>query len=96
MRSCIYSYYVRIRPQLNGINSIHREDCPFLPDFNDRIYLGKFSSYHDAVRKARCYFPEVNLCKFCISETISQEVKILTGHGRSYHGYSLLELPVKN
>jgi hypothetical protein len=60
------AYYVRIRPQLNGRNIVHRNGCPFLPDVGDRIYLGEFSTPLMSLMMARLYFPEVSFCMFCI------------------------------
>jgi hypothetical protein len=62
------SYYVRIKPQFNGTNSVHREDCPFLPDIENRIYLGEFNSGEEAFMRAKLYFPEASGCYFCSKE----------------------------
>ena len=59
------SYYVRIQPQLNGINAVHKDDCPFLPSPGGRIYLGEFDNCSDAVKEAKKIFPQVSGCSFC-------------------------------
>jgi hypothetical protein len=73
MRRISSSYYVRIKPQLNGKNAVHREDCPFLPGIGERIYLGEFSNSQEALRMARLYYPTASLCYFC--SALSRESK---------------------
>lgn len=63
------SYYVRIRPQLNGTNAMHKDDCPFLPDIENRLYLGEFRSCEEAFTEAKFYFPEASGCYFCATES---------------------------
>lgn len=63
------SYYVRIKPQLIGTNSVHKEGCPFLPDIKDRIYIGEYCSGSAALRDAKLYFSEVSCCCFCDRES---------------------------
>ncbi len=72
------SYYVRIKPQLNGTNAVHKEDCPFLPDIENRIYLGEFISGSDAVWRAKLHFPDVCACYFCSREYVHLKYEIIT------------------
>jgi hypothetical protein len=68
MEVTMESYYVRIKQQSFGYNSVHKEDCFFLPNIEDRKYLGEFNSCKKAVRLAKSYFPEVTGCIFCCEE----------------------------
>jgi hypothetical protein len=44
---------------------VHEENCPFLPEENDRLYLGNYNSGHDAISAARKIIPKANLCYYC-------------------------------
>ena len=61
-------YYVNKKAQENGDHEVHKESCDYLPNINNRKYLGLFSNCHDAVKKAREYHPQVDGCKFCSEE----------------------------
>jgi len=79
------SYYVRIKPQLNGTNAIHKDDCPFLPSIENRIYLGEFNNCHDAVRKAEMYFPQASGCSFCLTEHTYTREKVIHDWGVTFY-----------
>lgn len=64
----VSKYYVAIRPQTNEQHAVHKENCPFLPDENKRIYLGMFSSGQAAIRIGQIYFDRTNSCPFCSKE----------------------------
>lgn len=68
-------YYVGIRPQTNEHHAVHREDCPFLPDEEKRIYLGMFNSAQDAIIEGQLYFDRTNSCLFCLKEHQQEEKK---------------------
>jgi hypothetical protein len=78
MKTFMKSYYVRIKPQLNGTYAVHREDCPFLPSKENRIYLGKYSSCFEALKHAKMYFREATGCYFCTTQTLMTKNKIIT------------------
>ena len=63
-------YYVRVKPQLTGFNAVHKENCPFIQDLNKKIYLGEFSSCHEAIGEAKKYFLQPKGCLFCANERI--------------------------
>jgi len=65
-------YYVRIKPQLNGFNAVHKENCPFLQDSNKKLYLGEYSSSNEAIMEAKGYFPKSKGCLFCTSERVTE------------------------
>lgn len=58
-------YYVNTNAQSTGEHEVHTEDCVFLPDANNRIYLGFFDNCHDAIKKAEEYYINVDGCKYC-------------------------------
>jgi len=64
----VAKYYVAVRPRTNENHAIHKEDCPFLPDDDKRIYLGDYNSGRDAVREAKKYFIKTDSCQFCSKE----------------------------
>lgn len=70
----IARYYVTIRPQTNEHHTVHKEDCPFLPDDNKRIYLGTFGSVEDAVIEGRKYFIKSNSCLFCSKDDHEEKI----------------------
>ena len=64
----ISKYYVAIRPQTNEHHAVHKEGCPFLPDYKKRIYLGAFNLDRNAVREGQRHFNKTNSCLFCLKE----------------------------
>ncbi|MGD0343070.1 MAG: hypothetical protein ABSA76_15325 [Bacteroidales bacterium] len=66
-------YYVAIRPQTNEHHAVHKEDCPFLPDDEKRIYLGMFGSGMDAIEEGQRHFPRTTICRFCLKEHLSEK-----------------------
>jgi hypothetical protein len=66
------SYYVNKNAQPNGDHEVHVTGCSFMPDGNNRIYLGEHSSCQSAVRKAKEMFRQVNGCFYCARECHTQ------------------------
>lgn len=58
-------YYVNENAQSNGDHEVHREGCNWLPDPDNRVYLGTFSSCSPAVREAKKKYARSNGCYFC-------------------------------
>lgn len=58
-------YYVNKNAQLTGEHEVHKSGCSYMPDINNRIYLGSFSNCQDAVREARKYYSKVDGCYYC-------------------------------
>ena len=79
------SYYVRIKPQLNGTYAVHKKNCPFLPPAGNRLYLGEFNNCYDAVCKARQYFSEAENCYFCSRESIYSRQRIVNDWGITFY-----------
>lgn len=61
-------YYVNKNGQSNGDHEVHRESCSWLPETENRIYLGYYDNCKDAVKKAREYYSKVNGCYYCSNE----------------------------
>ena len=61
-------YYVDREEQENGYHEVHTADCDYLPDSNDRLYLGPFTTGNEAVRAAKKYYLKTNGCPFCSPE----------------------------
>ena len=58
-------YYVNKNAQTNGDHEVHKDGCKFLPNAENRIYLGLFSSCAPAVREAKRHYTQSNGCYFC-------------------------------
>ncbi len=58
-------YYVNKNAQDNGDHEVHTSDCTFLPNQENRLYLGDFSNCYEAVREAKKHYYQSNGCKFC-------------------------------
>jgi hypothetical protein len=58
-------YYVNKNAQSTGEHEVHKNTCSHLPDTNNRIGLGYFSSCAEALRKANEYYTEVDGCYYC-------------------------------
>jgi hypothetical protein len=65
-------YFVAVRPQTNDYHSLHKEGCPFIPENENRIYLGEFGSGMDALKDSQQIFKNTKCCIFC-----SKEIKVL-------------------
>lgn len=61
-------YYVNKNVQANGDHEVHESGCLYMPDDENRIYLGDFSNCHAAVREAKRYYPQSNGCYYCSIE----------------------------
>lgn len=58
-------YYVNKNGQANGDHEVHVLTCAFVPNPENRIYLGDFSSCGPAVREARKHYAKSNGCYYC-------------------------------
>lgn len=61
----MYKYYVNKNAQSNGDHEVHKESCSYLPNLENRIYLGVFSNCSDAVNAAKSHYSKVNGCYYC-------------------------------
>lgn len=62
-------FYVNKYAQPTGEHEVHRFNCAWLPDAENRIYLGDFSISQAAVKEARKYYSCVDGCKHCCPES---------------------------
>ena len=62
-------FYVNKNAHPNGDHEVHRSTCAWLPDVENRIYLGDFATSQAAVREARKYYTRVDGCCFCCPES---------------------------
>lgn len=62
------SYYVNKNAQSNGDHEVHKDGCSWLPDLENRQYLGAFSSCHGAVAEAKKYYNQVDGCYHCSND----------------------------
>jgi hypothetical protein len=58
-------YYVNKNAQSTGEHEVHEDGCSYLPEPENRQYLGVFSNCKDAVREAKNYYDNVDGCYFC-------------------------------
>jgi hypothetical protein len=61
-------YYVNKNAQSNGDHEVHRTGCSYMPEVNNRIYLGDFSNCKDAVKEAKKHYSQSNGCYYCSNE----------------------------
>ena len=59
------NYYVNKNAQANGDHEVHKSNCSFLPDTDNRMYLGDFTNCHDAVAAAKKHYPQSDGCYYC-------------------------------
>jgi hypothetical protein len=59
-------YYVNKNAQDNGDHEVHKDGCSYMPEPENRKYLGEFSNCHDAVREAKRHYQMTssNVCEF--------------------------------
>lgn len=62
------NYYVNKNAQANGDHEVHKSDCSFLPDKDNRIYLGDFTNCRDAVAAAKKHYHQSDGCYYCSPE----------------------------
>jgi len=58
-------YYVNKNRQTNGDHEVHKSGCSYLPDAENRLYLGYFSTCAEAVREAKKTYSQSNGCYYC-------------------------------
>lgn len=58
-------YYVNKNVQSNGDHEVHTLKCTWLPNQDNRIYLGDFTNCRDAVLEAKKYYTHSNGCYHC-------------------------------
>ncbi|HJV50869.1 MAG TPA: hypothetical protein VJ652_05405 [Noviherbaspirillum sp.] len=61
-------YYVEKQEKANGAHEIHVPRCTYLPEADDRIYLGTFTNCADALRAAQTHYDKAASCRWCCKE----------------------------
>ncbi len=63
-------FYVNRNAQTNGDHEVHCATCSWLPDADNRIYLGDFATSQQAVVESkRKYYRQSNGCYHCCPES---------------------------
>lgn len=62
------SYYVNKSAPSTGEHEVHTSDCNYIPEPENRTYLGKFDTCQDAINKAKEYYINVDGCYYCARE----------------------------
>ena len=65
-------YYVNKNAQSNGDHEVHTQGCSFMPEEENRIYLGNFDNCAKAVAAAKQYYSQVNGCYYCANACHTQ------------------------
>jgi hypothetical protein len=71
-------YFINTSPRINGSHTVHRLQCPFLPEPRRRVLLGVFQSSQEAVKEGRGYFRRADNCPFCLKEHNEMKRRIFT------------------
>ncbi|NLI37124.1 MAG: hypothetical protein GX416_11520 [Bacteroidales bacterium] len=58
-------YYVNRHDQETGEHEVHTGSCRYLPEPENRIYLGYFSNCKEALEEAKKYYSDVDGCYYC-------------------------------
>ncbi|CAM4040721.1 hypothetical protein FLSI110296_10545 [Flavobacterium sinopsychrotolerans] len=61
-------FYVNKNAQPNGDHEVHTEDCSYLPNSDNRKYLGEYSNCKPAVAEAKKTYPKSNGCRKCSNQ----------------------------
>jgi hypothetical protein len=70
-------FYVDVKSRTNNYHLVHKEGCPFLPEKENRIYLGVNTSADNALGEARSYFNKSECCRFCMKEERSTKKELI-------------------
>lgn len=65
-------YYVNKNAQNNGDHEVHKEGCSYLPEPQNRTFLGEFDNCRDAVRESKKHYKQTNGCFYCSLECHTQ------------------------
>jgi len=62
-------YFVTKNNKENDDCEVHKNNCFYLPTEENRISLGFFYNYFDAIKKAKKYYALVRVCSHCSCES---------------------------
>jgi hypothetical protein len=71
-------YFISTSPRIGGSHTVHRLQCPFLPEPGRRVFLGFFQSPRVAVRAGRSYFRRADGCPFCFKAVNEMKKPVYT------------------
>ncbi len=66
-------YFLSQKPLGENRYYLHSGECPFLPEPEKRIYLGRFRSSGEAAAAATKQNAEFTFCRFCLAEAIKAD-----------------------
>ena len=58
-------FYVNRNAQDDGYHEVHDSSCSYMPDPENQLYLGEFSTCYGAVVAARQHYTLVDGCYYC-------------------------------
>jgi len=58
-------YYVNKNSQANGDHEVHTTGCSYMPNPENKVYLGDFTTCRPAVNAAKALYPKSNGCFYC-------------------------------
>jgi hypothetical protein len=61
-------YYVNKNAQSNGDHEVHKSGCSHMPNTENKLYLGDFTTCKSAVTKAKEYYTKSDGCYYCANE----------------------------
>jgi hypothetical protein len=64
----VRKYFIRNRADYRGRYVIHKENCPFIPEEDQRINLGEFKSVEEVLKSGNEYFRNRVVCPFCLKD----------------------------
>ena len=62
------TYYLSLVAQTKGEHEVHVASCVYLPERAKREFLGVFENCHEAIKRAKDYFDNVDGCAYCCSD----------------------------
>lgn len=61
-------YYLATESNEEGNFEIHHRECPKIPTFHKRIYLGPFNNAYEALEKTKISYPKATVCKEYVNQ----------------------------
>ena len=61
-------YYITTKVRSDDRHAIHKENCPFIANDKNLLFLGHFMSSDDAVAEGHKHYDHSKCCRFCIPE----------------------------
>jgi hypothetical protein len=61
-------YYVNKNSQSTGEHEVHKSDCSYIPDSENRLSLGYCTDCKEAIKEAKKHYDNVDGCYYCCNE----------------------------